>query len=94
MNFYSFVTTNSAFSFVLKVYFYFIDLFSYLFLVLQTGSSSDPCSATYHGPSAESESEVKAIVDYLKQNRPFVGAIDFHSFSQAVVYPYGWGPFL
>ena len=65
------------------------DLVCLHFLVLQMGSSNDPCSQIYHGASTASESEVKAIVDYLKQRRPFVGAIDFHSFSQTVIYPYG-----
>lgn len=58
-------------------------------LSMKMGSSSDACSETYHGTSVESESETQAIVSFLKQNRPFMGAIDFHSFSQAIVYPYG-----
>jgi len=33
---------------------------------LGSGSSSDPCAETYRGPSAASEPEVKAIVEYTK----------------------------
>ncbi len=34
------------------------------------GSSSDPCADTYHGPSAESEPETKAVSEYAKQLFP------------------------
>ena len=53
------------------------------------GEAGDPCGETYRGPSAASEKEVQAIVKYLKANAPVVGGLDFHSFSQIIVYPYG-----
>jgi len=58
----------------------------------QGGSSNSSCSDTYMGPSAASEPEVQAVQNYWLQNQqyPFVGAIDWHSYSQLVLRPYGW----
>ncbi|KAK7880913.1 hypothetical protein WMY93_032446 [Mugilogobius chulae] len=42
------------------------------------GASSSPCSETYRGPSAHSESEVKSIF------------ISIHAYSQMLMYPYGY----
>lgn len=56
---------------------------------LQTGSSEDPCSELYHGPFAASEPEVQAITNYIQSNSPVVGAIDFHSYYQEILYPPG-----
>jgi len=58
------------------------------------GSSNNPCSDTYMGPSAASEPEVQAVQNYFLNNQnttaPIVGAIDWHSYSQLVLRPYGW----
>ncbi|KAJ3412193.1 hypothetical protein HDV05_001103 [Chytridiales sp. JEL 0842] len=56
------------------------------------GSSNMPFSDVYMGPSPGSEPEVKALMKFLKNenNTRLVGAIDFHSFSQLVLRPYGW----
>jgi len=55
------------------------------------GSSSNPSSDTYHGTGPFSEPESKATSSYLAQLFPNVlAAIDFHSYSQLVLRPYGW----
>jgi hypothetical protein len=59
----------------------------------QGGSSTDPCSETYMGPSVASEPEVQATQNYMKslqQTAPIYLAIDWHSYSQLVLRPYGW----
>eukprot|EP00732_Lithocolla_globosa_P004926 Lithocolla_globosa_v1_NODE_4774_length_1369_cov_32.773212.p1 type:complete len:412 gc:universal NODE_4774_length_1369_cov_32.773212:1334-99(-) len=52
------------------------------------GSSSNPASDTYRGPSAASEPETQAIVDYFLAAPRVVGAIDVHSYSQLILRPY------
>ncbi|KAK2842706.1 hypothetical protein Q5P01_012906 [Channa striata] len=54
------------------------------------GASSNPCSETYRGPSAHSESEVKAIVDFVKSHGNIKAFISIHSYSQMLLYPYGY----
>ncbi|XP_023132387.2 carboxypeptidase A1 [Amphiprion ocellaris] len=54
------------------------------------GASSSPCSETYHGPRAESESEVKSIVDFVKSHGNMKAFISIHSYSQMLLYPYGY----
>uniref|UniRef100_A0A8C6M3T3 Carboxypeptidase A1 n=1 Tax=Nothobranchius furzeri TaxID=105023 RepID=A0A8C6M3T3_NOTFU len=54
------------------------------------GASSSPCSETYRGPSAHSESEVKSIVDFVKSHGNFKAFISIHSYSQMLMYPYGY----
>ncbi|KAL7401754.1 hypothetical protein ABVT39_004313 [Epinephelus coioides] len=54
------------------------------------GASSNPCSETYRGPRAHSESEVKSIVDFVKSHRNFKAFISIHSYSQMLLYPYGY----
>uniref|UniRef100_A0A674PMZ1 Carboxypeptidase A1 n=1 Tax=Takifugu rubripes TaxID=31033 RepID=A0A674PMZ1_TAKRU len=54
------------------------------------GASSDPCSQRYHGPRAHSESEVKSIVDFVKAHGNIKAFISIHSFSQLLLYPYGY----
>ncbi|NXC42785.1 CBPA1 Carboxypeptidase, partial [Penelope pileata] len=55
-----------------------------------SGASSNPCSETYHGPSANSEPEVKAIVDFVKSHGNIKAFISIHSYSQLLLYPYGY----
>ncbi|XP_069019218.1 carboxypeptidase A1-like [Embiotoca jacksoni] len=55
-----------------------------------SGASSNPCSETYHGPSAHSESEVRSIVDFVKSHGNFKAFISIHSYSQMLLYPYGY----
>merc|ERR1719422_930291 len=55
----------------------------------QGGSSSNPCSDTYHGPSAASEPETKVIERVMKE-APMTLFIDVHSYTQLVISAYGW----
>ncbi|ORX88790.1 hypothetical protein K493DRAFT_235592 [Basidiobolus meristosporus CBS 931.73] len=54
------------------------------------GSSTNPRDDTYMGPSAASEPEVKALMNYYFQQTGIVGAIDYHSYSELIMWPYGW----
>ncbi|XP_056425309.1 carboxypeptidase A1-like [Hyla sarda] len=54
------------------------------------GSSSNPCTETYRGRAAHSESEVKAIVDFVKSHGKIKGFVSIHSYSQMLLYPYGY----
>ncbi|XP_047417946.1 carboxypeptidase A2 [Sciurus carolinensis] len=54
------------------------------------GASSNPCSDSYHGPRANSEVEVKSIVDFIKSHGEFKAFITLHSYSQLLMYPYGY----
>jgi len=54
------------------------------------GSSRTPTSDTYCGTGPFSEPESKAVADYVNANRPYRGAIDYHSYSQLILRPYGW----
>uniref|UniRef100_A0A3B4D9J5 Carboxypeptidase A1 n=1 Tax=Pygocentrus nattereri TaxID=42514 RepID=A0A3B4D9J5_PYGNA len=54
------------------------------------GSSNNPCKENYHGPSAHSESEVKAIVDFVKSHGKLKAFVSIHSYSQFLLYPYGY----
>uniref|UniRef100_A0A8C8BM40 Peptidase M14 domain-containing protein n=1 Tax=Otus sunia TaxID=257818 RepID=A0A8C8BM40_9STRI len=55
-----------------------------------SGSSSNPCSETYHGPYAHSEREVKAIVDFIRSHGNVKSVISIHSYSQMLMFPYGY----
>ena len=54
------------------------------------GASSNPCSETYHGKFANSEVEVKSIVDFVKSHGNIKAFISIHSYSQLLLYPYGY----
>lgn len=54
------------------------------------GASNQPCSDSYHGPSANSEVEVKSIVDFIKNHGNFKAFITIHSYSQLLMFPYGY----
>lgn len=53
------------------------------------GSSTSPRSDVYMGPAPESEPEVKSVADFFRSNTRIVGAIDFHTFSQLILRPWG-----
>ncbi|XP_031460903.1 carboxypeptidase A1-like [Phasianus colchicus] len=55
-----------------------------------SGASSNPCSETYRGPYANSEPEVQAIVDFVKSHGNIKAFISIHSYSQLLLYPYGY----
>lgn len=54
---------------------------------LDGNTSDDPCENTYHGKSAESEPETKAVVSYAKDLFPEVQRKDFPEADRDV--PYG-----
>ncbi|XP_002913486.2 carboxypeptidase A1 isoform X1 [Ailuropoda melanoleuca] len=54
------------------------------------GASSNPCTETYHGKFANSEVEVKSIVDFVKNHGNIKAFISIHSYSQLLLYPYGY----
>ncbi|XP_062276047.1 carboxypeptidase A5 [Scomber scombrus] len=54
------------------------------------GASGSPCSETYRGPRAHSESEVKSIVDFVKSHGNFKAFVSIHSYSQMLLYPFGY----
>ncbi|KAI8603313.1 carboxypeptidase A4 [Dissophora ornata] len=54
------------------------------------GSSANPCADDYMGPSAFSSPEATNIAKYLKSLPKVVSYIDFHSYSQLWMVPYGY----
>jgi len=54
------------------------------------GSSTNPCDETYCGPSAGSEPENTAVANYLLAHTNLEGYIDFHSYSQLWMTPWGY----
>ncbi|NXH52084.1 CBPA1 Carboxypeptidase, partial [Rhabdornis inornatus] len=54
------------------------------------GASSSSCSETYHGPYPNSEPEVKSIVDFVKSHGNIKAFVSIHSYSQLLLYPYGY----
>ncbi|XP_006088415.1 carboxypeptidase A4 isoform X1 [Myotis lucifugus] len=54
------------------------------------GASGNPCSEVYHGPHANSEVEVKSVVDFIQKHGNFKCFIDLHSYSQLLMYPYAY----
>jgi len=57
------------------------------------GSSTNPCSDTYMGPSVASELETQATQTYwrdVQQDSEVLVGIDWHSYSQLMLRPYGW----
>ncbi len=62
---------------------------NYGFLWGAAGATSDTTYDTYGGPSPFSEPESAAIRDFARQHE-FVFAISFHTYSQLILYPWGW----
>lgn len=54
-----------------------------------SGSSPYPEDATYRGPSAFSEPEIKNIRDFTYEHE-FKIALNYHSYSNLLLYPWGW----
>ncbi|XP_077423880.1 carboxypeptidase A4 [Vanacampus margaritifer] len=54
------------------------------------GASRNPCSDSYHGPSAHSEVEVKNVVNLIKSHGNVKAFISVHAYSQLLMYPYGY----
>jgi murein tripeptide amidase MpaA len=53
------------------------------------GASTDPNSETYRGKSAGSELETQAITKYYSAQGPIAGGIDWHSYSELILRPWG-----
>ncbi|MBD3222093.1 hypothetical protein GF314_12710 [bacterium] len=53
------------------------------------GSSSDPSSETYRGPSPGSEPEVQALMNFIN-GREFVTHQSLHTYSNLTLYPWGY----
>ncbi len=54
-----------------------------------SATSDNPRSDTYRGPFGGSEAEVKALLD-LELNHPNIkGVIDYHSYGDVILYPFG-----
>jgi carboxypeptidase T len=53
------------------------------------GSSPEPASELYRGPGPFSEPETRAVRDLFVQ-RDFQALISYHSFSQVILYPWGF----
>ncbi|XP_014800916.1 PREDICTED: carboxypeptidase A2-like [Calidris pugnax] len=54
------------------------------------GASSNPCSDSYRGPSANSEVEVRSVVNFIKNHGNIKAFLTLHSYSQLLMYPYGY----
>ncbi|KAF3933746.1 hypothetical protein ABW19_dt0206783 [Dactylella cylindrospora] len=57
------------------------------------GSSTDPCSETFRGTAAGSTPEITALVKFsqtLAAGKGIKSYIDWHSFSQLILLPYGY----
>ena len=64
--------------------------YGYMWGVLDISTSSHvPSDETYVGPRAFSEPEVRAVRD-LMARRLFDGVLSYHSYSQLVLYPWGY----
>ncbi|MCC6661199.1 MAG: hypothetical protein IT437_09970 [Phycisphaerales bacterium] len=61
---------------------------------LSNGSSGDPCDETYRGTAPASEPETKVIRDLIAGSAPVLATIDYHSFSQYLLEPWGYTPAL
>ncbi|XP_048398140.1 carboxypeptidase B-like [Stegostoma tigrinum] len=54
------------------------------------GASRNPCDETYCGSHAESEMEVKAVANFIRQYRGIKAYITIHSYSQMCLFPYSY----
>lgn len=61
------------------------------FFNVDGGSSNNPCSETYAGPSEFSEIETKSLSDFLTKAAPTHDIhLSFHSYSQLLMFPWGY----
>ncbi len=54
------------------------------------GASTNPCNDTYRGTAGFSEPETAAIRDYVTANPRIKIAVDFHSYGQLIMSPWGY----
>ena len=62
-----------------------------MFSLLQSGHDvrGIQCAEDYSGPYPLSEPETQHIVDYFRQNAPIIGVIDWHSYGELILRPWG-----
>lgn len=53
------------------------------------GSSKNPGSETFMGPTPFSEPETVAVKNYLETHRNITTVLSFHTFSELILYPWG-----
>ncbi|MBN1149659.1 hypothetical protein JXA84_00375 [candidate division WOR-3 bacterium] len=63
--------------------------YSYMWGYDNNGSSNDPSSETYRGPSGASEPEVQSMINFYLGHE-IRSCIDYHSYSQFYLYPWGY----
>ncbi len=63
--------------------------YTYMWGCDNNGSSPDPASETYRGPSAGSEPETQAIMDFAIQKGYFKMDLNYHSYGNLWMYPWG-----
>ncbi len=63
--------------------------YSYMWGFDDEGSSPDPQSEVFRGGSPFSEPEARAVRD-LVLSRPFQAVVSYHSYSQSILYPWGF----
>jgi len=56
----------------------------------EAGTSTDPCSDAFEGAKPFSEIEVKQVADFICAHPNIHGYINFHSYSQLWMSPWGW----
>ena len=54
-----------------------------------SATSDDPNKDTYRGPFGASEPEVKAVLDLQLSNPNIKAVVDYHSYGDTILYPYG-----
>ena len=64
--------------------------YGFQFGVDDIGSSSDPCSDNYRGPSAFSEPETQAIRNFLSAWSNIKVAINFHAYGNYMIHPFNF----
>lgn len=57
---------------------------------LNSGSSPSTSSDVYRGTAAFSEPETRALRDFFLANQNIVSTIDFHAYSQLILYPWAY----
>lgn len=54
-------------------------------------NTNNPCKETYRGPAPESEKETRAVTDFIRKHLKSIKAyITIHSYSQMLLFPYGY----
>ena len=59
----------------------------------EAGASNDPCSDSFAGEFPFSEIETRSLAEYFTTiSDKLVAYLDFHSYGQLLMWPYGHGP--